>query len=98
MITVRFLDGNHGVVIKGHSGYAEEGSDIVCASVSSAVYLTANTLTEVVNADVDIKVSDGYMDIELKETSRETDILMEGLRLHITQLAEQYPQYVIKED
>ena len=27
----------HGFSVSGHSGYAEEGSDIVCAAVSAAV-------------------------------------------------------------
>ena len=48
-----------GFLIKDHSGYDEEGYDIVCASVSSAAYLTANTLTEIVGAkaDIDLKRS-----------------------------------------
>ena len=29
-----------GFVVEGHSGYAEEGADIVCAAVSAAVGLT----------------------------------------------------------
>ena len=45
-----------GFLIKDHSGYDEEGYDIVCASVSSAAYLTANTLTEIVGAKADVKV------------------------------------------
>ncbi|MFR7477837.1 MAG: ribosomal-processing cysteine protease Prp, partial [Acutalibacteraceae bacterium] len=28
-----------GFTVKGHAGYSEEGSDIVCAAVSSAVYM-----------------------------------------------------------
>ena len=35
-----------GFEISGHSDYAEEGSDIVCAAVSSAALMTANTITE----------------------------------------------------
>ena len=33
-----------GFEVAGHSGYAEEGSDIVCASVSAMVSLTAAIL------------------------------------------------------
>ena len=98
MITVHFFKENRGVRISGHSGYSEEGSDIVCASVSSAVYMVANTLTEIIKADADIKVDDGFMEIKLIETTKETDILFDGLKLHISQLSEQYPDYVIKED
>ncbi len=95
MITVSFFEDNKGVRISGHSGYSEEGSDIICASVSSAAYLTANTLTEIVGADADIDISDGFMELVLTETTKETDILMNGLRLHINQLSQQYPHHVI---
>ena len=36
-----------GFEISGHSDYSEEGSDIICAAVSSAAYMTANTLTAI---------------------------------------------------
>ena len=32
------------LVVSGHSGYSEEGSDIVCAAVSSSVNLAASVL------------------------------------------------------
>ncbi len=43
-----------GFKVKGHSGYAEAGSDIVCASVSSAVMLTANLITEIFGYKADV--------------------------------------------
>ena len=33
--------------VSGHAGYDDYGHDIVCASVTSAVQLTANGITEV---------------------------------------------------
>ncbi len=51
MIDVNFFvlpDGHiEGVGVTGHSSYAEAGSDIVCAAVSSAVFMAANTITDV---------------------------------------------------
>ena len=35
------------ITIKGHSGYKEEGSDIVCASVSSISITTVNALLSI---------------------------------------------------
>ena len=55
-----------GFLIKDHSGYEEEGYDIVCASVSSAAYLTANTLTEIVGAKADIDLREAYFRFILK--------------------------------
>ena len=79
----------------GHSGFAEAGSDIVCAAVSSAAYLTANTLLETVGVKADAEVDDGYMKFVVDETckSRASDFL-NGFALHLNQLREQYPAYV----
>lgn len=50
MTTVTFHSADSrldGFVVEGHSGYAEEGADIVCAAVSAAVGLTECTINEV---------------------------------------------------
>ena len=39
--------GIYGFIIKGHSGYGEQGGDIVCAAVSSAAYMVINTITDI---------------------------------------------------
>ena len=36
-----------GFSVLGHSGLAQEGEDILCAAVSSAAYMTANTVLEI---------------------------------------------------
>ena len=41
------------VDILGHAGYAEEGEDIVCAAISSAVMLTHALLYDVQHIPVD---------------------------------------------
>ncbi len=92
-----FKDGApKGFSVKGHSGYSESGSDIVCAAVSSASYLVANTLIEVMKLDVSPVVSDGLMKITVKEKDKERarDIL-KGYEIHTRELAEQYPDYVM---
>ena len=49
MICADFHFGENGIsfTVKGHSGSANAGEDIVCAAVSSAVYMAANTVTEI---------------------------------------------------
>ncbi|HCS11735.1 MAG TPA: ribosomal-processing cysteine protease Prp, partial [Clostridiales bacterium] len=47
MITVtiyRTKDEIKGFIVEGHSDYAEEGADIVCASVSILSYTALNSL------------------------------------------------------
>ena len=92
-----YFDGNvpYGFLISGHSGYAEEGEDIVCASVSSASYMVANTITEILKVDAEIDVSDAKMKLTVKKGQRHItkDILL-GLKLHLENLAEQYPEFL----
>lgn len=94
MIDIRFIKDKTfitGFEIKGHSGYSEEGSDIVCASVSSAAYMTANTITEIVGLDADISVDDGYMMMKLtSHDALKVQDILKGFELHITELSKQY--------
>ena len=49
-ITFHSADGRiDGFVVEGHSGYAEAGSDIVCAAISAAVGLTECAINEVLD-------------------------------------------------
>lgn len=94
MIRIRFIRHQNfleGFELKGHSGFAEHGSDIVCASVSSAAYMTANTITEILGLGADISVSDGYMMMKLtsQDALKAQDILR-GFELHVTELSKQY--------
>lgn len=81
--------------IDGHSGYGEEGGDIVCSAVSSAAYMTANTVTEIMGLHLEAEVRDGYMKIVLsKDSARQAKVLTDGLYLHLTELGKQYPDYL----
>ncbi len=85
-----------GFDFRGHAGFGTSGNDIVCASVSSAAYLVANTITEVMNVSADITVDDnGAMTLTVPEgdTQKTKDILL-GLELHIRELSKQYPKHV----
>ena len=80
----------------GHSDHSEEGTDIVCAAVSSAAYMTANTVTEILRLSPRLSVEDGNMLLRFKSMSdadRAADI-MNGFRLHIEELQKQYPEFI----
>ena len=83
-----------GFLIKDHSGYDEEGYDIVCASVSSAAYLTANTLTEIVGAKANIDLKEAYFSFVLKDKIGEGQSHLKGLKLHLESLAQDYSDYI----
>ncbi len=80
-----------GFDLDGHCG-GVAGRDIVCAAVSSAAYLTANTLTEVCGLCADVSEADGKLHLRLtdKDVSRGDDV-MNGFYLHLCGLHEQYP-------
>lgn len=80
-----------GFTVKGHSGTADRGSDIVCAAVSSAAYMTVNTLTEIVNAETQIDVKDGFLHCTVLNGDEGARVILEGFRLHMEQLCEEYP-------
>ena len=85
----------YGFLIEGHSGFADEGEDIVCASISSAAFMVANTISEVLKVNARTEVSDGKMKLTVNEEQRHItkDILL-GLKLHLESLAEQYPEFL----
>lgn len=80
--------------VQGHSELAEMGQDILCAAVSSAVYLTANTITDVIGiSPVALRADEGdfYLELAPKDVPPCQTVLA-GLRLHLESLAEQYPE------
>lgn len=82
-----------GFHIYGHSEYGDAGNDIVCASVSSAAYMVANTITDIIYASPDIEVEDDggmYLMLQKKSAASCYNILA-GLKLHLIALEEQYP-------
>ena len=79
--------------VSGHSGSAESGRDIVCAAVSSAAFMAANTITEILGVDATAEADDGYMNVSFVNSEAAADIVR-GLRLHFEQLSRQYPQFV----
>ncbi len=98
MTTVTFLESGNlitGFIISGHSGFAEEDSDIVCAAISSAAIMTANTITDIYKIKANVTERDGYLSIKMspKEAENVSEIL-QGLQLHLNFLSEQYPKYI----
>ncbi len=78
-----------GVYVQGHSGYAEQGEDIVCSAVSSAVILIANLL-EQQGALQNSHCENGILSLFCKEPQP----LLKGLMAHLKEIASQYPRNV----
>ena len=85
-----------GFEISGHSGYADSGSDIVCAAVTSAVQLAANALTETVRVGAEVTVGENVISLRLPDVIGDSQkeyavtVIFEALLLHLETLSEQY--------
>lgn len=98
MTRSKFLQRNGrlcGFILTGHAGSAEAGQNLVCAAVSSAAYMTANTITDVCHCAADIEERDGHLALRLSsEEAERCQTILEGFRLHMQALREQYPQHI----
>jgi uncharacterized protein YsxB (DUF464 family) len=90
-----------GFEVKGHSGYAPEGEDIVCAAITSAVRLTECAVNDVLGLEASVKVREKDASIALKlpnglgQTNESTcQTLLAALMVYFVQLAEEYPDFI----
>jgi len=88
-----------GFIVEGHSEFAEEGSDIVCASVSilsytalNAINLVAGVFPEFIDYDVDEET--GFMSMRTKVNNDKTDIIYRNFMVGIELLLEDYSDYI----
>ncbi len=105
MITATFhLEGKRIVSfqVEGHSGLAEEGEDVLCAAVTSAVRLTECAVNDVLGLEAGVKVKAEKALISLKlpgglgQTNESTcQTLLTALMLYLSQLHEEYPENII---
>ena len=104
MTTIAFhLEGSRivGFDVKGHSGYDDEGSDIVCAAVTSAVRLCECTINDVLGLEASVKVRQKDASISLKlpgslgQTNESTcQAMLTALMVYFTELHEEYPENI----
>ena len=104
MTTVRFrTEGNRvtGFDSAGHSGYAEEGEDIVCAAVTSAVRLVEATVNDVMGLCAAVKVREQDAAIAFRlpgglapMAENTCQNLLTGLMVYLAQLHDEYPENI----
>lgn len=104
MTTVTFLTEEARIVgfdAQGHSGYAAEGEDLVCAAVTSAVRLVEATVNDVMGLCAAVKVREQDTAISfrlpggLAPTAESTcQNLLTGLMVYLAQLHDEYPENI----
>ncbi len=85
-----------GFTVSGHSTCDSDdvSGKTVCAAVSSAAYMAANTIIEVIGDKYSADVRDGFMEIEVSDPSEKTEAVLKGLKLHLTELSKQYGKQI----
>lgn len=95
MITAKFYNDAQnrmlGFHISGHAGFADIGSDIACASVSSAVMMTVNAVTDVFKLNAKVKVNENDILVKLVSDSEGLgDKLILSLLVHLDMLSDEF--------
>ncbi len=88
-----------GFAVSGHSGYAEEGSDIICASISSAVQFAECTINDVLGNHANTKVNEAEPRITLTlpavcDDEDAVQAVLTGFMLTMLSLRDEYPDYI----
>lgn len=93
-----------GFECSGHTGYGEQGSDIVCAAISTLTLTCILGLKKVQKQDVDVRRDDkkGYLRVVLKTNDLkkidQSQVLFETMLLGLKEIQSAYKKYLRLED
>ena len=85
--------------VSGHSGYAEAGSDIVCAAISAVVTMAEATINDVLGAKAKVRVKEDDARITLTlpascDEEETVQAVLAGMMLTLCSLRDDYPDYI----
>ena len=88
-----------GFTVSGHSGYAEAGSDIVCAAISAIVTMAEATINEVCGAQAKVRVKEEDARITLTlptscDEEESVQAVLAGMMLTLCSMRDDYPDYI----
>ena len=96
-----FTEGDRitGFSISGHSGYAEAGSDIVCAAISAVVAMTEATINDICGAKAKVRVKDEQARITLTlpvscDEEETVQAVLAGMMITLAGMRDDYPDYI----
>ena len=104
MTTVTFLNEEGRIIgfdAAGHADQGDEGEDIVCAAITSAVRLVETTVNDVMGLCASVKVREEDAAISLRlpgglsATAESTcQNLMVGMMVYLAELHDEYPENI----
>ena len=90
-----------GFEMEGHSGFAPQGEDLVCAALTSAVRLTECTVNDVLGLAASVKVRERDASVSLRlpgglapAAESACQALLTGLMVYFTELHDEYPENI----
>ena len=88
-----------GFSVSGHSGYSEEGSDIVCAAISAIVTMAEATINDVCGAKAKVRVKDEDARVTLTlpvscDEEESVQAVLAGMLITLCGLRDDYPDYI----
>lgn len=103
MIKITFFKNKNfltGFEVSGHSGFAEQGKDIVCAAVSGMTQMVVVGLTEIQKLNCNVKKNDkkGYLFCKISEKTSEgiykAQDILNTLKISLEDIVKDYKKYI----
>ena len=88
-----------GFSISGHSGYDENGQDIVCAAITAVVTMAEATINDVCGGKAKVRVKDEDARITLTlpascDEEESVQAVLAGMMLTLCSLRDDYPDFI----
>jgi len=86
------------LVCDGHAGFAEYGSDIVCAACSMLILNTINGLDAITHTKMDVQSEEsGHIEVTSREELNDREmVLLDAMILGLTQVRKEYGNSYLK--
>jgi len=97
MITANFNYSDNQVAtyeIDGHAYAGEPGEDLVCAAVSAVIFGLTNSIINLDESELLVKMDDGYLLVENVPTSAAAQTLIQGMIISLQTIEEDNFQYL----
>ena len=91
---IKVIKKNKVIEISGHAGYDEYGRDIVCASVSSVIMTTVNSIMNMDNSSISYIDDGNKIIIEKLKDNDIVDKLLNTMIFILKDLEEQYKENI----
>jgi uncharacterized protein YsxB (DUF464 family) len=89
----------NGFTCSGHAGYAEKGTDIVCAAVSALTQSAILALERLIGIKLRLKVDSktGFLDCSwenLPQKTGQSELIIKMIALGLAEIQKQYPDHL----